>query len=374
MDDEEMDPEEMDDEEMDPEEIDAEEMDAEAKFWEIPELKEKLLLYLDPYSTLCLVQSRVCSVQFLKGRTVWKRLVRRTCPYGPRIGFHGLRCIGCIDCIGTKSAGLLHLAQILKTFQDPKDLVIDLLHVVVERFPPPQSERSRSSHLVDTFGRALDRRGQFVQVSCTCTALHSHSVSLLGFLILEEVLSALACKEQKVERISVEDFAEPWISALASHVSRQPELVIRVDTWMVHCNSTRSAEAFLALMRHRPELNLSDRRSGGVAVYQEEEEIGPECWEALGKALQLSRRPVRRVHVGPSVNPLAVARREDVRRVWEALAPDGSLNIESSKEPLLEEEIEKRWGEEGWARLEQILDLGEDGWRADQWATGWASA
>ena len=57
-----MDPEEMDDEEMDPEEMDAEEMDAEAKFWEIPELKEKLLLYLDPYSTLCLVQSQVCSV------------------------------------------------------------------------------------------------------------------------------------------------------------------------------------------------------------------------------------------------------------------------------------------------------------------------
>ena len=109
-----------------------------------------------------------------------------------------------------------------------------------------------------------------------------------------------------------------------------------------------------------------------MAVYQEEE-IGPECWEALGKALQLSRQPVRKVHIGPSVDSLAVGRREDVRRVWEALAPDGSLTIESSKEPLLEEEIEKRRGEEGWTRLEEILYLGEAGWRADQWATGWAS-
>ena len=350
------------------------EMDAEAKVWEIFELKEKILLYLDPYSLLCLVQSRVCSVQFLTGKTVWKRLVRRTCPYGPRISVAGPQCIGCKDCIGTKSAGLLHLAEILKTFQDPKALLIDLLHVVVDRFPPPENERSRSNHLADTFGRAVDRRGEFVQVSCTCLS-SSHSMSLLGFLVLEEVLSALACTEQKVERISVENLAEPWISALASHVSRQPELEIRVDTWMVHCNSNRSTKAFLALMRHRPKLNLCDRRSGGVVVHknEEEEEIGPEFWEALSKALQLFHRPVRRVYVGPSVDPLAVGRREDVRRVWEALAPDGSLSIESIKEPLLEEEIEKRRGEEGWTRLEQILDLGEAGWRADQWATGWAS-
>ena len=350
---------------------------AESKFWGIPELKEKLLLFLDPYSALCLVQSQVCSVQFLQARTVWRRLVRRTCPYGPRIGFHGLQCIGCLDCIEKNSSGLLHLAKILKTFEEPKSLVIDLLHVVVERFPAPsQNETSRSGHLVDSFGRALDRRGQFVQVSCN-TCLSSHSVSLLGFLILEEIMSALVCTEQKVLRISVEELEEPWISALASHLSRQTELPvgIRVDTWMVHCNSKTSAEAFLALMLHRPELNLCDRRSGGVAVYQEEqeEEIGPECWEALAKALQLCTQPVRRVHVGPSVNPMAGGRREDVRRVWEALAPDGSWSIESTKEPLLEEEIEVRWGEEGWARLEQILDLGEAGWRSDQWSTGWAS-
>ena len=288
-----MDGEEMDPEEMDGEEMDDEEMDAEAKFWEIPELMENLLPFLDPYSTLCLVQSKVCSLQFLNGGIVWRRLVRRTCPYGPKICFHGLRCIGCMDCMGKNSAGLLHLAQILNTFQDAKALVIDLLHVVVERFPPPQNENSRSCHLVDTFGRALDRRGQFVQVSCTC--LKSHSVSLLGFLILEEIMSALACTEQKVETISVEDLAEPCLSALASHLSRQPELLIRVDTWMVHCNSKTSAEAFLTLMQHQPELDLCDRRSGGVAVYQEEEEeeVGPECWKALAKALQLCRQPVR---------------------------------------------------------------------------------
>ena len=346
--------------------------DAEEKFWEIPELVEKLLRFLDSYSTLCLVRSQVCSVQFLRSRTVWSRLVRRTCPYdGPRIGYW--RCMGCLTCTEKKSAGLMHLAEILKTVEEPEDLVVELLHVVAERFPPPphRDYYSRSSHVVDTLGSAVDK-GQSVQLSCAC--LSNHSVSPLGFLVLEEIMAALASTEQRVEKISMEDLVEPWLSALASHLSRQPGLRIKVDTWMVHCSSKRGAEAFLTLMQHQPELNLGDRRrAGGVAVYQEKEEIGPKCWEALASALQLCSQQVKRVHVGPSVNPLAGGRKEDLRRVWEALAPDGSLSIESLGEPLLEEEIERGLGSEGWARIELILDLGETGWREDQWATGWAS-
>ena len=54
--------------------------EAEAKFWQMPELIEGLLLYLDPMSTLRLAQAHEKTQNILQGSRVWNNLIKRSSP------------------------------------------------------------------------------------------------------------------------------------------------------------------------------------------------------------------------------------------------------------------------------------------------------
>ena len=53
--------------------------EAEKKFWGCPELVERLLPFLDTYSTVCLVQAHKPVLDIVLGKTVWKKLVKQVC-------------------------------------------------------------------------------------------------------------------------------------------------------------------------------------------------------------------------------------------------------------------------------------------------------
>ena len=55
--------------------------EAEKIFWETPELLEKLLPFLDPESTLTLVQCHKKILRILEGPYMWNQLIRRACPF-----------------------------------------------------------------------------------------------------------------------------------------------------------------------------------------------------------------------------------------------------------------------------------------------------
>ena len=55
---------------------------------------------------------------------------------------------------------------------------------------------------------------ELISFEVSCPSKISHSVSHLGFLLLEEVESALGFVEQKLERVSIDYLQEPWLAAL----------------------------------------------------------------------------------------------------------------------------------------------------------------
>ena len=54
---------------------------AETKFWNTPELVEKLVFFLDASSILNLAQTHHLTQQICQLPFVWNQLVRRSCPY-----------------------------------------------------------------------------------------------------------------------------------------------------------------------------------------------------------------------------------------------------------------------------------------------------
>ena len=135
--------------------------EASKKFWESPELLEKLLPFLDPETTLHLAKTHKMTRAILQKSYIWKKLIRRSCPYGEReLSYEQVQSR--IDLVKG-------LVAILKLLKDPKALLPDLLDLICERFT--QDER-------------FFRHPQ-ITVGCPCPAEH-HSISLTGFLLLEE--------------------------------------------------------------------------------------------------------------------------------------------------------------------------------------------
>ena len=136
--------------------------------------------------------------------------------------------------------GMRHLISLLRKMEDPHAWMLQLLHVICERFP--------SVAVRDWDGKPI-----VFQVSCPCKT--SHSVSHLGFLHLEEVEGVLGTAEQKVEKVVIRQLQDPWLSALSSRASRQHErwkwwkMVERLDACRLFCNR-RNLEIFLSLVQN----------------------------------------------------------------------------------------------------------------------------
>ena len=301
------------------------EADAENKFWRTPELLERLLIFLDVKSILCLARCHQFTVNVLQGTSVWKKLIRRICPEGLKLVRHRHQ----IPCdaqsmkkrLDPQRKELLHLVEILKMFEDPQPHLCALLDLIAERFPPfqdgPRMQHNPDRDEENNESPPMDLNSlygaQLVQVACRCCQ-KTHTVSPLGFLIMDEVENAFGTTEQKIEGIVMDSLEEPWLTILRL---RQQEAMERFDTHTVRCDDSQSIEVVASLIQRCPNINLRVLKIRG--------EIGAEGWSRLAKALRGNPEAVKHIDTNKSI--VLAGGRKDLREIWESLGPRGSWSV-----------------------------------------------
>ena len=278
------------------------------------DLMESLLPFLDPASTLRLVESnKSCIPEIPQGSSAaWNNLVRRTLP-------------GVNESFVERRVQILIPINILKRMDDAKSHKLHhVLNVICEKSPPD------------------GQHTPFIQISCSCHG--SKSVSPLAFLLLEEVEAALGSALQEVEIMHCPPFydsflEEPLLTALACRVSRQQTKVARMEVGLVKVSTLDSAKALLTLLMQSTEAGIS----WGLMVCGN---IQAEGWAAVAKALSSAPACVWRVRVA-SKDLMKEGRKEDLRTVWESMLGSWAVGSQS---------FYKTGGEESWRALEQLLD------------------
>ena len=174
--------------------------DAERKFWRLPELVEMLLPFLDGPSTLALVKALPLALEIIQRKSMWIKLVKRVCPFDSDDvvewgeEFEKL--------VANDKKKVMPLVEILKMTENPKPLLLDLLHTICERFPPVDREdvpeEARGYHVNTIPGP------ESFELSCSCRGRRrrrqaTHAVCPYGFLLLEEVERIMGTTEQKIQ-------------------------------------------------------------------------------------------------------------------------------------------------------------------------------
>ena len=298
---------------------------AETKFWRMPELVEMLLPLLDPLSVINLGNLHHPSLELIQRSIVWNKLLRNTIPDNKDAYWEdeGEEEVDREDMLGT----VWQLAWLTESFEDPKPFQLDLLHLICERNPP-------------------NGRSGLIDVVCCCN--QTHSVTPLGFLLLEEVESELGSTMQSVERVQVHnilqelEFRSP---ALTERVIRQQRMVSVVNATVISCESRKDAEAFYAITENCQVLFF---RTLSI-----EREIGAEGWAAIRKAFELHERIFPRYDLTSTKQAMAEGRREDLRAIWDNLGLWSSwILVEGG--PMHATRLEH------WEVLENILDTKEE--------------
>ena len=291
----------------------------EKMFWRSPELIESLLPFLDISSTLRLAKAHEFTLQVLQGKSSWNKFIRRTCPYGEGLLFQK-----------RKREAVVAQAELLKLMGTPQDLLQDLLGVTATGFPANDRD----------FFNGVD--GQRVPCLFVVSGPFQkpHSVSPFGFMLLEEIESALGSSEQRVEKIVVQNLEGALMSALTNRLSRQQALGQMAGTITIHvfvCTPA-SLDDLSSLIMNCQGVKIS----GYLAIVGERTTAE---WSGLGSAL--SRQNVQVTDVNSSKSQMACAREEDLRAIWDAMS--GSWTLFWRKEEI--DQFYKENGEEAWEAL-----------------------
>ena len=212
--------------------------DAERKFWQVPELVEKLLEHLDASATLELAEVHRLTLQILQGDSGTLK------PFKKVIGLIGQQ-LGQDTFEQQRVMVERVVVAILAKMEKPEPLLVELLDVIC------------AEHKTDAIA---------IQLTCPCPA-SPHSVSSVGFILLEDCEGALGSAEQHVKRISWDDnldnfLTDPLLFALTFGAGGQlaPRHVLlpllgsgRSDAE----GKTRGSEVYLGCRGQRP---LEDRR------------------------------------------------------------------------------------------------------------------
>lgn len=308
-----------------------------------------LLPHLDASSILELAKAHPLTIQILQVGSVWNKLVQRTSPDSARrsLGAEYLEVNSDLSKkLEAKKAEMLPLIKVLSMMKDSQDCLVNLLDLICTRFPTDESGR--------LYVKVANGKTVLLPeaVVVTCPNHTSHKVSPLGFLLLEEIEEALGSAEQSVEWLGLAELEGILLSSLGARMRRQ-QLGVRtkMDLMDITCSNQQQAEDLLVLLQNCKRLSV---RQLNVS----DDGVGAEAWAVLAKAVELHPGKCR---ISATRNALLAGRRKDLKVLWgavrsvevmysEAFASDGDVFIEK---------------EEGWGRLEQVLDMSEDQWQAE---------
>ena len=177
----------------------------------------------------------------------------------------------------TNNKNLMPLLEILNMAKDPSRMKLNLFEVICEWFPASEK---------DGTGLGNPNWPQYLKVRFSCPH-NDHSVSGLGFLILEEV--EVACGSSPNLMIDICDLSylrEPMLSALSRRASCQedPLKEFKVNGpgfcgGAICCKNTWQAEALLTIAK----CSQTTSFEGEIFVG----DVKQEGWAALGKVAEL---------------------------------------------------------------------------------------
>ena len=335
-----------------------EESEAMKKFWEIPELVERLFTFLDASSTLSLARAHPPSVRILQGGANWAQFIRRSCP-SPVINYKSkpanlTDCDWAIEAAELKKEEMRPVVQLLKMMKTPRSYLLDLLDIICERFGGVESFQ--------------DRFGAAIVMSCPRhTTSTSHTVDAVGFLLLEQVEAAMGSSEQRLEWLQISQMVGDLALAFRARVLRQEGLVTEIRAYNFFCCDENHAEHLLTLVQRCKSLELET-----VLVFGA---IGARGWAFLAEAISLLQDYLPTISVA-SRQVLLEGEKEDLRRIWEAIPLGGHWSVQVDRDGAaepglfitkgfdiytdLETDEEKRTvegdPEKVWAVVEKFLD------------------
>ena len=299
--------------------------DAERKFWLTPELVEMLLLYLNSHSAAGLATLYPLVAQLYQRESVWKNLVRKSiCVYQdlqPET-FEQLR------------GRVQDLVKILEEMDCPKPLLLELLDAICKITPSAEGQQ---------------------HFKLKCPRHISHSVSGMGFLLLEQVEQNFGTAELQVEEIRsvplgmppLGELVDPLFSALSSRASRQR--IDRLFTFHFICSTRVQAETFHALLQNCQSVHVTK-----LIIYAG---VGQEGWSAIAKGVRLHPQSFT---LRTRRDAMLESTREDLRTIWDAQA-DGDFGewvvVAPPGNEGLKVDLRLAPGrEQDWAKLQQLLD------------------
>ena len=118
--------------------------DSQLKFWSTPELVSCLFPFLDLPSMSKLNQAHKLVARILQDNpSNWKILVKRCCPFSENRP-HGEPCWTrwVRNMLESFKPDLTKFTEVLREMKDPKLSMLELIHVICERFPPYPGSRS----------------------------------------------------------------------------------------------------------------------------------------------------------------------------------------------------------------------------------------
>ena len=279
-------------------------VDAKGKFWEMPELVEKLLPFLDLESINQMAKSHKLTRKILGKTLVWNQLIKRIFPKDHDIHPENSNFPQEDDAhphhavLASERGNVRLLNGILSLSEDSdrSQLGMDLLHTICERHP-----------ILDTNRRRL------VEVGCSCG--QTHTVSILGFLLLKEVQT----REQEgilcVERVKIRILYDPPLMALSSTVAEQQGLAEKVDVQDFRCETKEDAKAFAALMERSQTVWQGADNLFFIFV---EGDIGVEGWAAIRRAVELLLAAHgKEIYLDSTRKTMNAGKREDLKAIWE---------------------------------------------------------
>ena len=328
---------------------------ASIKVWGCPELVENIFLFLDIRSIASLAAAHEPVLKVLKNKSVWNKLIRQTCPTGHKTkekensGYTTEEFAVMLTNSKRKVEGF---ANILKTFDDPKSHLLDLLDFISENFPPFEIAPNRIGSLekmknaVAVYEGAVANNSvpgsEFFQL--TSSRHGPLAVSPLGYLLLEALEGALGTTEQKVEWVVFDYFAGPWLKAFASRLSRQQGVQVKVDLMRAGLETRKRTEALLFIMQNCQSMNIQGHLY--ISSY-----IGTEGWIAVRKVV--ANTEVK--HLECCKKHLVEARRVDLKAICKGLTETFSVELKDFWYTY-----EKQDGKDLWRQLEQLLESEEE--------------
>ena len=317
--------------------------DAVLRFLKLPELIERLVSFLNPRSTLHLLQSRVMDKETLQkslSLKAWTQLIRRTPrnedgPWnGPQDGL-------------LQGEGVRELVKILEMLrlEEPSSFLLPLLDLICESASVPKVPNASQM--------SPDR----IVMICPCH-MEPHIVSTEAFKLLEEVEGTFGTALQSIKSMSnLHLEVSGDLKAITSRMSRQRETVTSVN----------DASLFFSIALHTPDiatLMKAEEVSFGYFIIGldmgnrvKDVKLGEEDWEVLAAAFRNNPNVVIET-TGIAREELEEAQKDIIMEIWDATTDNFEVfdDTQISNLAVYKSEHDR---DSAWTRLQQIANMDE---------------